>query len=133
VLSLLDQVASTHATKAVEDFKKAQVRGGAEWERRNADYQAAALKDPDLGNGDPKKLEAAKTLGTRALATWFPREVIDAIAEAGLESHPGLVKGLVKIGKAMKEDDFVVAPASTPSDKKRLADTLYPSTAAKAS
>lgn len=130
VLGLVDQVAAAHAAKAIADWQKSQTVGGADWERRNGEYKAAALKDPELGAGDPKKLEQAAALGTRALATWFPKDIIDTIRAAGLESHPGLLKGLVKLGRAMKEDEFIVAPPSASSGKTRAADVLYPTTAA---
>lgn len=140
VLGLVDQIASGHAAKlvatakeqAVTDWQKAQVKGGKDWETRNTQYKADALKDAELGNGDPKKLEVASALGERALATFFPKDMIDLIHSAGLESHPGLLKGLVKIAKAMKEDTLVAGSTPAPGDKGRLADALYGGTKAAA-
>lgn len=133
VLGLVDQIASAHAAtlvatakeQAVADWQKSQVKGGADWEKRNTQYQADALKDAELGNGDPKKLEAAAALGQRALAAFFPKEMIDLIRDAGLESHPGLLKGLVKIGKAAGEDRLVAGSVGAPATGKRTADVLY--------
>lgn len=139
VLGLVDSIASAHAAKlvatataqAVTDWQKSQVKGGAAWETRNTQYKADALKDAELGNGDPKQLEAVSALATRALAAFFPKEMVDLIRDAGLESHPGLLKGLVKIAKASKEDSLVTTSTpGAPAGTRRLADTLYAKPAA---
>jgi hypothetical protein len=90
VLGLVDQIASAHAAKLVATAKEQAVRTGRNPRSREARLgeaqhavQADALKDAELGNGDPKKLEAAAALGQRALAAFFPKEMIDLITDAG--------------------------------------------------
>lgn len=129
VVGLVDQVAAAHATKAIADWQASQVKGGKAFEARNTEYQAAALKDPDLGNGNPAQLAQRSALASRALATLFP-SVIDVIKQAGLESHPGLVKDLYRAALKMKEDDFVVGSGAPSTKKVRDADVLYGGTTA---
>lgn len=122
-LDFLGQEAKAHADKVVAEAIQSHQPGGAAWEKQNADWQAAALVDPVLGDGKPEQLQQRAELGKRVLATFFPAETIDFLEKTGLASHPATLKGLVKIGQMMREDQLVVG---TPAPKaKSTADVLY--------
>lgn len=121
----MNQEAASHVERALADQQKAHLPGGAAWEKQNADWKAAALADPDLGNGKPEALDGNVTLAKRVLATFFPAETVAFLEQTGLGSHPATLKGLVKIGKAMREDDFIVPSGGQPGAKKSDAELFY--------
>lgn len=66
------------------------------WRKKNEETLRA---DPDF-----KDYEAAKAVAQRPLAKYGDPELAKAFVESGWENHPGFVKFLHKIGKAMGED-----------------------------
>lgn len=73
-------------------------------EKTIADWEAAARADKDFGGVSfDKNVELAKSV----LVKFGNDELIKGLTETGYGSHPEMVRFMVKIGRAMKEDDFV--------------------------
>jgi hypothetical protein len=120
VLNFAAKLADDH----VDALLAAQQPGGADWEKRQTDWKAKIAADPDIGGS---KLEASQNLAKRVLVTFFDPEVTKFLHETGYASHPGVVKALVQIGKAMSEDRLIQPPAGG-AGKKAPADKFYEDT-----
>lgn len=127
---LLDGIAaelSTAVTPAVEAGVLARMDalkpGGAEWLTVNEAHKAASLADPDLGAGDPAKLEVIRGKAQQALTKYFPDVTQDQLEASLLASNPLFLKGLARIGEAMSEGALVLGVPVVPA--KKLAMGLY--------
>ena len=86
-----------------------------------------AQKDTEIG-GDKFKENAE--LSKRVVERFGSDALKKALNETGLGNHPELVRMIVRIGKAMSEDQLVL-PGAGAGEKKNMADTFYgPSKAA---
>jgi hypothetical protein len=84
-------------------------------------WDEALKADKDLAGVDGTKLEASLNLGRRALEKFGDKELIDALRTSGHNSFPPLVKLLVKIGRAMGEDNVSTgAAANSASDLRSI-------------
>jgi hypothetical protein len=78
--------------KAVND------QSAAQWTKQTGEWRANAEKEfsaDQLGN--------AKT----ALAQVFDKETVAYLEGLGFTNHPGLIRGMVKVSQAIKDDTFV--------------------------
>jgi hypothetical protein len=78
--------------KAVSD------QSAAQWTKQTGEWRATAEKEFTA-----EALGDAKT----ALAQVFDKETVTYLEGLGFTNHPGLIRGMVKVSKAIKDDTFV--------------------------
>lgn len=98
--------------------------GGSAWNKRLDEWEGQSLADPEVGGGNKEALTKNAELGKRVLVKFFDKEVADEIYRTGYGSHPGFLKGFIRIGKAMGEDTLVI-PGPSPAGKKSMEDVFY--------
>jgi hypothetical protein len=125
-LDAVVQESTAHAEKSMAERVKALEPGGAEWTKVQNEFKRAALADPFLGNNRPDVLEANMTLAKRVLATYGGTAAeVAKLEQSGLVNNPDALKILVRVGKAMKEDDFVGARSGAPSGERSIEERLW--------
>lgn len=79
--------------------------------------------DPELGGA---KFDATVTTAVKAVSAFFGDDVRTLLNESGIGNHPGLIRGLHKIGLAITEDRIVI-PGSDASatDEKSAAEVMF--------
>lgn len=94
-----------------------------QFEQQAKEWVETMKTDKDIGGeAFPKNVEMAK----RVVGRFGSTELQQALDSSGLGNHPGLVKMLVQIGKAMSEDQLVLPGSSTPSaPKKSMEEKFY--------
>lgn len=70
----------------------------ASWTKQTGEWRATAEKE-----FSPEALGNART----ALARVFDRQTIAYLESLGFTNHPGLIRGMVKVANAIKDDSFV--------------------------
>lgn len=93
------------ATSSLNAVLEAARPGGAAWEKQLDDFEAKVKADAEIGGA---KLKESVLLAKRVVDTFFSKEIKEFLHETGLGSHPELLRGLVKIGRGMAEDKFIV-------------------------
>ena len=78
--------------KAVNDSS------AANWTRQTGEWRTASEKEFSA-----EALGDART----ALAQVFDKETVTYLESMGFTNHPGLIRGMVKVSKAIKDDSFV--------------------------
>ena len=68
------------------------------WTKQTTEWRATSEKE-----FSPEALGNART----ALAKVFDRQTIDYLEGLGFTNHPGLIRGMVKVSQAIKDDSFV--------------------------
>jgi len=112
---LLDLV-HKEAEELVTSRTKAYEPEGEEWNKLTEQWTEEVKNDKELGG---KNFEKNTELAKRVAATFFGDKVHAWLHNTGLGSHPELIRGLVKIGKAMREDQFVPAGNEEGKDDKK--------------
>jgi hypothetical protein len=74
----------------------------AAWTKQTGDWRASAEKE-----FSPEALGEARA----ALARVFDRQTIDYLEVLGFTNHPGLIRGMVKVARSIKDDSFVAGNA----------------------
>lgn len=79
--------------------------------------------DPELGGS---KFDATVTTAVKAVSMFFGDDVRQLLNESGIGNHPGLIRGLHKIGLAISEDRIVI-PGSDASatGEKSAAEVMF--------
>jgi hypothetical protein len=79
--------------------------------------------DPELGGS---KFDATVTTAVKAVSAFFGDDVRQLLNDSGIGNHPGLIRGLHKIGLAITEDRIVI-PGSDASatDEKSAAEVMF--------
>jgi hypothetical protein len=78
---------------------------------KDANTWAAAVRaDKEIGG---EKLAENLAVANKALGAFFSKDAIAALQKVGLGNHPELIRGLVKVGKAISEDSFVPGGKNT--------------------
>lgn len=113
--------------KSREDALASIKPGGVVWEKRDADWQAASLKDPDLGAGDPAKLDVSIEKVQQALERFGDQELRDDLKASGWGSKPSVLRLLAKIGRAMGEGEQIIGTKGSAERKKSDAEVMFPS------
>lgn len=126
---VLDFVADEIADREAATLEAHQP-GGDAWKKQVEGFEAAALKDAEIG-GSPDKLKESALLGQRVLATYFPESIEKFLHETGFGSHPDVIRGLAKIGRAVAEDTLVMPRSAAAAGSKELGDVFYPTTSEK--
>ena len=70
----------------------------ATWTKQTAEWRTTSEKE-----FSPEALGEART----ALARVFDRQTIDYLEGLGFTNHPGLIRGMVKVARSIKDDTFV--------------------------
>jgi hypothetical protein len=105
--------------------QQAELKGGKSYESRVKQWAKEAANDKEIGGVHWNENIG---LAQRVAAQFFDSDVLDFLENTGYGSHPGIVKALVKIGKAMGEDTLVKAPGTAEAKKEKTASqSLYPS------
>jgi len=99
--------------KAVAQAIQTQQREA--WTKQTDEWKAASIKD----TSPEQRVDAATALGK-----FFDKEAVATLESLGLTNHPGLIKGLSAIGKAIKDDTFV--PGNAGRSNGSDARSLYP-------
>jgi hypothetical protein len=116
--------------KEADDYLAARTKAyepeGEEWNALTERWTEEVKNDKELGG---KNFTANQELAKRVAATFFGDKIHAWLHNTGLGSHPDLIRGLVKIGKAMREDQFVPSEGEgskdTKKEKKSPAKLLY--------
>ena len=96
-------------------------------QEQDAWYEAAKSDKEIGGDGFTVNVELGKRVIDR-----FGNDIVKKIlVETGADVHPEIMRMFVRIGKAMGPDSLVMPGAGGSADQGRLADRLYPKTAAK--
>lgn len=78
--------------------KAAQDGSATAWTKQTEDWKATAFKEFN---------EAALGDAKTALAQVFDKETVTYLESMGFANHPGLIRGMVKVSKAIKDDTWV--------------------------
>ena len=97
--------------------------GGAEFEKRNADWVKQAKADPELGV-TPEAFASTIEKAQQALAKYGP-ELKDVLEVSGFGSHPAAIKFFARVGAAMSEGGLVLGVSGKSPAPKSTADLLY--------
>ena len=85
-----------------EIVKAASDSAAASWTRQTGDWRATSEKEFTADQlGDARS----------ALAQVFDKETVTYLESMGFTNHPGLIRGMVKVSKAIKDDSFVAGNA----------------------
>ncbi len=84
--------------------KAAQDGSATAWTKQTDDWKAAASKEFN---------EAALGDAKTALAQVFDKETVTYLESMGFANHPGLIRGMVKVSKAIKDDTWVSGNAGS--------------------
>jgi hypothetical protein len=77
-------------------------QSAANWTKQTGEWRATSEKEFTAD-----QLGDAKT----ALAQVFDKETVTYLESMGFTNHPGLIRGMVKVSKAIKDDTFVAGNA----------------------
>lgn len=111
-------------TERLATLSKSELKGGDAYEARVGQWNREIAADKEIGGANYR---ANLSLAQRTAAQFFDTETLNFLEESGYGSAPGLVKALVKIGKAIGEDRLVKAPGTSEEPKKKPAEqVMYP-------
>lgn len=110
--------------KASEEARQAQQRATFEaWGK-------AARVDKELSDGGkPDAFKASVGLAHQALQKFFPPSIFELLDATGLGNHPDVIRGFVRVGRALQEDSVAGAAGargSTSQDGEAQLRSLYP-------
>lgn len=87
-------------------------------------FQQALNTDKEIGGGDKNKMNAYLDIADKGYSAFANDEVKTALAEAGLNYHPAIIKMFHKIGELVGDDK--IYPTKIPSgNSSDPADVLY--------
>ena len=87
-------------------------------------FQQALNTDKEIGGGDKAKMNAYLDIADKGYTAFANDEVKAALADAGLNYHPAIVKMFHRIGELVG-DDKVFAPKTPTGSPADPADILY--------
>ncbi|MFN4018047.1 MAG: hypothetical protein ACK4JB_22100 [Reyranella sp.] len=73
-------------------------QSAASWTKQTGEWRASSEKE-----FSPEALGEARA----ALSRVFDRQTIDYLEGLGFTNHPGLIRGMVKVARSIKDDSFV--------------------------
>ncbi len=94
----------------------------AEWQTLRESWAGAVKADPEIGGAEFDKNVG---LARKVVNKFGSPNLIKTLDETGFGDHPELIRLLSKIGKTMKEDDFVLPGVQQGGEKKDMAALLY--------
>ena len=93
------------------------------WDKGTVQWLEASKVDKEFGGeAFPKNAELAK----RVVERFGTPELMKGLTETGFGNHPELVRLMVRIGKAMDEDQLVLPGAKNTAAPKEMHDVFYP-------
>jgi hypothetical protein len=122
-LNLSQDKAQTLFAKLLTDvYPKMEAQRLEAWGNLTKEWADTAKKDSEIG-GDKwdKNVEVAQ----RALNTFGTPELKAALNLYGLGNHPELIRLMVRMGNAMREDSIVLPGSQVGGGKKSTAEILY--------
>lgn len=124
-LNLLSAEAGQRAKALTDSWEPGK---GQLWLQRDQEWRSMAQADPEIG-GSPEKLAASATKAQQVLYRFFGKDVAEFLHTSGLGSHPGVLKGLARIGFSMSEGSLVLPGAPPSKETVDTASKFYPSSA----
>lgn len=88
--------------KAEADRLEAEKPYGEAWQKREAEWRAAAMKDTEIG-GTPEKFAENAELAKRAISSFGDKQMMDFLNASGLGSHPMAIRMFSRIGRLTQE------------------------------
>lgn len=98
--------------------------GGAVWTQQVQGWEKEVLADPNIG-GSPEKVKESVTAAKAVLDAYFEPDVREFLNTSGLGSHPGVIRGFVKMAKAMGEGKFMKTGDAPVQAKASLEEKFY--------
>lgn len=95
-------LAHTEAAEVISAYEAAHKPGGEAHKAVIAQYEAAALAHPEIGNGNPLALER-KALQAGLVLNRFAPELAPVLAETGMAARPEVLLLLTRLHDAMGE------------------------------
>lgn len=130
----LDRIAASAkaqglSQEAAQDLVKAQegevaTAMSSAIETRKEQLLKECLADKDIG-GNETKLKESIVLASSMLDKYGDAQLRKELTASGFGNHPGLVKMLVKIGKASANDKSILPKTTATSPQKSIADVMY--------
>ncbi len=111
---LLDKVAPLVAQQQ-NDIYKTTVEG----------WKTQTQADKEIGG---EKLPENLGLAKRAMDTYFSPDFVKLLDQSGLGNHPEMIRGLMKVGKTVSQDQFVAGGGGGSNEGKSAAEVLYGTT-----
>lgn len=130
----LDRIAASAkvqglSQEAAQELVKAQegevaTAMSAAIESRKESLLKECLADKEIG-GNETKLKESIVLASSMLDKYGDAQLRKELTATGFGNHPGLVKMLVKIGKASANDKSILPKTTSTSPQKSIADVMY--------
>jgi hypothetical protein len=131
-LEFVNQEVASRLTATLADYAPPSVEnkeGGAKWREQDDAWRAASLADKDLGAGKPEELDKVIAGANRVLARFGDAQSIAFLEKSGLGSHPGALRLLNNIAKAMAEGSNITPGPGGPTRETRteadVAERIY--------
>jgi hypothetical protein len=122
-LGLSQDKAQTLFAKLLTDvYPKMEAQRLEAWGNLTKGWAETAKADKEIG-GD--KWNANVEVAQRALNTFGTPELKEALNQFGLGNHPELIRLMVRMGNAMREDTIVLPGSQVGGGKKSTAEVLY--------
>lgn len=117
---LTSEVASKLAAWNVQRLEGESKAQREAWAKQGEAWRGELQKDPDFGGAN---LAESETAVRRAWARFGDAATASELDAMGLGNHPGLVKLMARIGRAIKEDDASIPPGgpTAPADDRESA------------
>lgn len=123
-LKLSNDGAKKFVTMADAAVKKFVGVREAEWNDKTTQWAKATELDEEIGKADFK---SNVDLAKKVVAKFGSDNFKKALAETGFGNHPELVRFMVRVGKAMAEDDLVIPGSQSSGPKRSAEEILYDS------
>ncbi len=85
-------------------------------------WVASVRNDPEIGGG---KLEGNLAIAAKAIDQFGGPELRQALNETGVGDNPAVIKFMIKVGKAISEDNFPRGSGGDPGGGKSTAELFY--------
>lgn len=123
--ALLDATAAevtAHAEAVLASYKP----GGTEYTKQEQAWAAQALADTEIG-GSKEKLDENVAQAAKVIATFFPESIYKFLNDTGFGSHPDVIRGFAKLGRAMSEGKIVEGAqlGTHTKEEKTAAEKIY--------
>lgn len=116
---------SNEQAQKLVDLYAAQIKGQQDAYNAVRDGWVSSVKnDPEIGGA---KLEGNLAVAAKAIDQFGGPELRQALNETGVGDNPAIVKFMIKVGRAISEDNFPRGSSGDPGGGKSPAEILYPS------
>ena len=121
-LNLSQEQAQKLVDIASKMMLKQATAGQDAYKATTAGWTEASKSDKEFGGA---KFDASIVMAQRALNSFATPELKEALNSTGLGNHPEMIRLMVRIGSAMKEDGLVTGSTPTTTVVKSKAEILY--------